>query len=114
MIKQCSEVCGLGERHRKVWCKHSEQLIADGYCDSNSKPSAIDKCQVKVCSGKWHFGEWSKCEHCWSSSQRVVRCRSSSGDLLTDDECDIKEKPIETRDCHYMSSNCNNKYLYLK
>lgn len=43
--------CGVGERFRKVSCRHGDQLVSDAYCKSKeSKPTERIRCDLPDCS----------------------------------------------------------------
>ena len=119
----CDSVCGEGRQSRTVLCKWlkrngTSEDIDNSLCDSNSKPSQYQSCQVESCRYEWHAEEWGKCDsYCGEGwMKREVVCLwmnlwlTNGGELkaatVSDSHCG-EEKPENSVKCDDMEP-CDN------
>ncbi|XP_016407671.1 thrombospondin type-1 domain-containing protein 4 [Sinocyclocheilus rhinocerous] len=110
----CSASCGRGSRFSVFVCVHrgSHALVPIDLCDSRTKPSPQEEpCNVQPCPAFWDIGEWSECSKscglgvqyrqvlCLGQRSREVHCVSNVGDIVADDECNMKLRPSDVENC---------------
>ncbi|XP_078343629.1 A disintegrin and metalloproteinase with thrombospondin motifs 9-like isoform X3 [Oculina patagonica] len=106
---QCSVTCGdkPGTRYRKVECvkvkpgkQEEQEVVREQYCVSTPKPADIEECRVLPCTS-WKHGSWGKCsQQCGKGFQlRVVKCAYPNWKITKDENCDLKTRPKNKRDC---------------
>ncbi|XP_015199263.2 thrombospondin type-1 domain-containing protein 4 [Lepisosteus oculatus] len=102
---ECSKTCGLGMQHRQVLCR---QVYANrtfttqaNRCQHLERPETTSSCQLKICS-EWEIRtDWSPCSVPCGVGQknREVRCVSNVGDIVADEECNMKLRPEDVENC---------------
>ncbi|XP_069078460.1 thrombospondin type-1 domain-containing protein 4 isoform X2 [Pleurodeles waltl] len=102
---ECSKTCGLGMQHRQVLCRHiyaNRTLTVQPYrCQSLEKPETTSSCQLKICS-EWQIRtEWTPCSVPCGVGQKTrdVKCISNIGDIVDDEECNMKLRPEDIENC---------------
>ncbi|KAA0715305.1 Thrombospondin type-1 domain-containing protein 4 [Triplophysa tibetana] len=102
---ECSRTCGLGSQHRQVLCRqlHSNRTLTvhAGGCRHLERPETSSTCQLKICS-EWHIcSDWSPCSVPCGVGQRSrqVECVSNVGDVVSDEECNMKLRPSDVENC---------------
>ncbi|XP_053127963.1 thrombospondin type-1 domain-containing protein 4 isoform X2 [Hemicordylus capensis] len=102
---ECSKTCGLGMQHRQVLCRQiyaNRTLTVQPYrCHHLEKPETTSTCQLKICS-EWQIRtEWTSCSVPCGVGQRTrdVKCVSNLGDVVDDEECNMKLRPIDIENC---------------
>lgn len=102
---ECSKTCGLGMQHRQVLCRHiyaNRTLTVQPYrCQSLEKPETTSTCQLKICS-EWQIRtEWTPCSVPCGVGQKTrdVKCISNIGDIVDDEECNMKLRPEDIENC---------------
>lgn len=101
----CQGDCGEGFRTRPVHCqqKISPSLtmrVAEGAC-LTQRPESRISCQLRPCN-RWGTSEWSQCSaQCGSGiRKRTAYCVGSSGQTLSEEDCDPRSKPAELTPCN--------------
>uniref|UniRef100_A0A452IXB7 PLAC domain-containing protein n=1 Tax=Gopherus agassizii TaxID=38772 RepID=A0A452IXB7_9SAUR len=102
---ECSKTCGLGMQHRQVLCRQvyaNRTLMVQQYrCHHLEKPETTSTCQLKICS-EWQIQtEWTSCSVPCGVGQRTrdVKCVSNLGDIVDDEECNMKLRPNDIENC---------------
>ncbi|XP_074150758.1 thrombospondin type-1 domain-containing protein 4 isoform X1 [Sminthopsis crassicaudata] len=102
---ECSKTCGLGMQHRQVLCRQmyaNRTLTVQPYrCQHLEKPETTSTCQLKICS-EWQIRtEWTSCSVPCGVGQRTrdVKCVSNIGDVVDDEECNMKLRPNDIENC---------------
>uniref|UniRef100_A0A4W3IYR2 Thrombospondin type 1 domain containing 4 n=1 Tax=Callorhinchus milii TaxID=7868 RepID=A0A4W3IYR2_CALMI len=102
---ECSKTCGLGMQHRQILCRqvYANRTIAvqPHRCQHLEKPETTTTCQMKICS-EWQIrSEWSSCSVPCGIGQRSrdVKCVSNLGDIVDDEECNMKLRPDDFENC---------------
>ncbi|XP_052008496.1 thrombospondin type-1 domain-containing protein 4-like [Xyrauchen texanus] len=102
---ECSKTCGLGMQHRQVLCRqvyaNRTLNVHTSRCQHLERPETSTSCQMKICS-EWHIrSEWSSCSVPCGVGQRTreVHCVSNVGDIVADDECNMKLRPSDVENC---------------
>uniref|UniRef100_A0A8D0BKM9 Thrombospondin type 1 domain containing 4 n=1 Tax=Salvator merianae TaxID=96440 RepID=A0A8D0BKM9_SALMN len=102
---ECSKTCGLGMQHRQVLCRQNyanRTLTVQPYrCHHLEKPETTSTCQLKICS-EWQIRtEWTSCSVPCGVGQRTrdVKCVSNLGDVVDDEECNMKLRPNDIENC---------------
>ncbi|XP_075431936.1 thrombospondin type-1 domain-containing protein 4 isoform X2 [Ascaphus truei] len=102
---ECSKTCGLGMQHRQILCRHTyanRTLTVQPYrCQNLEKPETTSTCQLKICS-EWQIRtEWTPCSVPCGVGQKTrdVKCISNIGDIVDDEECNMKLRPIDIENC---------------
>ncbi|XP_072837751.2 thrombospondin type-1 domain-containing protein 4 isoform X1 [Pogona vitticeps] len=102
---ECSKTCGLGMQHRQVLCRQiyaNRTLTIQPYrCHHLEKPETTSTCQLKICS-EWQIRtEWTSCSVPCGVGQRTrdVKCVSNLGDVVDDEECNMKLRPNDIENC---------------
>nr|XP_003227484.1 PREDICTED: thrombospondin type-1 domain-containing protein 4 [Anolis carolinensis] len=102
---ECSKTCGLGMQHRQVLCRQiyaNRSLTVQPYrCQHLEKPETTSTCQLKICS-EWQIRtEWTSCSVPCGVGQRTrdVKCVSNLGDVVDDEECNMKLRPNDIENC---------------
>ncbi|XP_070193825.1 A disintegrin and metalloproteinase with thrombospondin motifs 9-like [Littorina saxatilis] len=106
--KNCSVTCGTGWQQRHVVC-YDERGVSDS-CDKALKPDEYRNCDSGPCPS-WSAEEWSKCsaKKCGEEGlqNRLVYCRLGSTDILPNSNCDLRQRPPDTRQC---KKSCSSTY----
>ncbi|XP_036407785.1 thrombospondin type-1 domain-containing protein 4-like [Megalops cyprinoides] len=103
---ECSKSCGPGTQHRQVLCR---QPLANGSvvpagprrCRHLEQPETSASCQLKICS-EWQIrSEWTSCSVPCGVGQSVrdVKCVDNLGDVVPDEDCNMKLRPEDLRNC---------------
>lgn len=102
---QCSKTCGLGTQHRQVLCRQvyaNRSLTVQPYrCQHLERPETASTCQLQICS-EWHIrADWTSCSVPCGVGQRTrdVKCMSNLGDVVADEECNVKLRPSDIENC---------------
>ncbi|KAM4676266.1 thrombospondin type-1 domain-containing protein 4 isoform 2-T2 [Discoglossus pictus] len=102
---ECSKTCGLGMQHRQILCRHTyanRTLTVQPYrCQALEKPETTSTCQLKICS-EWQIRtEWTPCSVPCGVGQKTrdVKCVSNIGDIVDDEECNMKLRPEDIENC---------------
>ncbi|XP_062439598.1 thrombospondin type-1 domain-containing protein 4 isoform X1 [Rhea pennata] len=102
---ECSKTCGLGMQHRQILCRQmyaNRTLTVQQYrCHHLEKPETTSTCQLKICS-EWQIrSEWTSCSVPCGVGQRTrdVKCVSNLGDIVDDEECNMKLRPNDIENC---------------
>uniref|UniRef100_A0AAY4CHA4 PLAC domain-containing protein n=1 Tax=Denticeps clupeoides TaxID=299321 RepID=A0AAY4CHA4_9TELE len=102
---ECSKTCGLGMQHRQVLCRQAYANrtlnVHTSRCRLLERPETASTCQLKICS-EWQIrSEWSPCSVPCGVGQRTreVHCVSNVGDVVEDDECNMKLRPSDAENC---------------
>ncbi|XP_063305191.1 thrombospondin type-1 domain-containing protein 4 isoform X1 [Pelobates fuscus] len=102
---ECSKTCGLGMQHRQILCRHvyanRTQTVQPHRCQQLEKPETTSTCQMKICS-EWQIRtEWTPCSVPCGVGQKTrdVKCVSNIGDVVDDEECNMKLRPIDIENC---------------
>ncbi|XP_070287241.1 thrombospondin type-1 domain-containing protein 4 [Myotis yumanensis] len=102
---ECSKTCGLGMQHRQVLCRQvyaNRSLTVQPYrCQHLEKPETTSTCQLKICS-EWQIRtDWTSCSVPCGVGQRTrdVKCVSNIGDVVDDEECNMKLRPNDVENC---------------
>uniref|UniRef100_G3U0E9 Thrombospondin type 1 domain containing 4 n=1 Tax=Loxodonta africana TaxID=9785 RepID=G3U0E9_LOXAF len=102
---ECSKTCGLGMQHRQVLCRQvyaNRSLTVQPYrCQHLEKPETTSTCQLKICS-EWQIRtDWTSCSVPCGVGQRTrdVKCVSNIGDVVDDEECNMKLRPNDIENC---------------
>ncbi|XP_021092644.1 thrombospondin type-1 domain-containing protein 4 isoform X2 [Heterocephalus glaber] len=102
---ECSKTCGLGMQHRQVLCRQvyaNRSLTVQPYrCQHLEKPETTSTCQLKICS-EWQIRtDWTSCSVPCGVGQRSrdVKCVSNLGDVVADEECNVKLRPGDMENC---------------
>ncbi|XP_029473156.1 A disintegrin and metalloproteinase with thrombospondin motifs 20 [Rhinatrema bivittatum] len=96
----CSSTCASGFQRRAVACQDEKGRHA-GYCDEATKPSESRHCDFGPCP-QWNSGSWGECtQTCGGGIKtRLVICQLLSGQRLSDQNCEILDKPSSTMQCN--------------
>ncbi|RNA19970.1 A disintegrin and metallo ase with thrombospondin motifs 20, partial [Brachionus plicatilis] len=95
----CSTQCGNGIRERLVACRFQNgTFLDDDNCDQRQKPINKTSCSGNFCAN-WISGNWSDCELETCSRIRKVYCAFENGTILSDENCNLKEKPGNLIQC---------------
>lgn len=95
---KCTKNCGNGTKSRMVVCRNKYGAEDVSECDPREVPVNVVPCNVHPCP-KWNFGGWSECDlKCLQ--HRQVSCQISTGDIVEDDQCDLKQKPHKSSVCN--------------
>ncbi|XP_048025061.1 thrombospondin type-1 domain-containing protein 4-like isoform X1 [Megalobrama amblycephala] len=102
---ECSKMCGLGLQHRQVLCRQAYANrtlnVHISRCQHLEQPETSSTCQLKICS-EWQIrSEWSPCSVPCGVGQRSreVHCVSNVGDIVEDEECNMKLRPSDMENC---------------
>uniref|UniRef100_A0A8C1IUL0 Thrombospondin type 1 domain containing 4 n=1 Tax=Cyprinus carpio TaxID=7962 RepID=A0A8C1IUL0_CYPCA len=102
---ECSKTCGLGVQHRQVLCRQAYTNhtlnVHSSRCRHLERPETSSSCQMKICS-EWQIrSDWSPCSVPCGVGQRSreVHCVSNVGDIVADDECNMKLRPSDVENC---------------
>ncbi|KAJ7994938.1 hypothetical protein DPEC_G00254720 [Dallia pectoralis] len=102
---ECSKKCGLGMQHRQVLCRqvyaNRTLNVVISQCRHLEQPETTSTCQIKICS-EWQINtEWSTCSVPCGVGQRTreVQCVSNVGDVVSDEECNMKLRPGDNENC---------------
>ncbi|XP_070355003.1 thrombospondin type-1 domain-containing protein 4 isoform X1 [Equus asinus] len=102
---ECSKTCGLGMQHRQVLCRQvyaNRSLTVQPYrCQHLEKPETTSTCQLKICS-EWQIRtDWTSCSVPCGVGQRTrdVKCVSNIGDVVDDEECNMRLRPNDIENC---------------
>ncbi|XP_033023933.1 thrombospondin type-1 domain-containing protein 4 isoform X2 [Lacerta agilis] len=102
---ECSKTCGLGMQHRQVLCRqiyaNRTLTVQPHRCHHLEKPETTSTCQLKICS-EWQIRtEWTSCSVPCGVGQKTrdVKCVSNLGDVVDDEECNMKLRPNDIENC---------------
>ncbi|XP_062861084.1 thrombospondin type-1 domain-containing protein 4-like [Trichomycterus rosablanca] len=102
---ECSKTCGLGVQHRQILCRqfyaNRTLTVPAKRCEHLDRPESSSTCQLKICS-EWQIrSDWSSCSMPCGVGQRTreVHCVSNVGDVVEDEECNVKLRPINMENC---------------
>ncbi|XP_066491971.1 thrombospondin type-1 domain-containing protein 4 isoform X1 [Tiliqua scincoides] len=102
---ECSKTCGLGMQHRQVLCRqiyaNRTLTVQQHRCHHLEKPETTSTCQLKICS-EWQIRtEWTSCSVPCGVGQRTrdVKCVSNLGDVVDNEECNMKLQPNDIENC---------------
>ncbi|KAJ8410996.1 hypothetical protein AAFF_G00180310 [Aldrovandia affinis] len=103
---ECSKTCGPGAQHRQVLCRQpqvngSPAPAGPRLCRHLEQPETTASCQLKICS-EWQIrSEWTPCSVPCGVGQRMrdVRCVDNLGDVVTDEECNMRLRPEDVQNC---------------
>ncbi|XP_077119983.1 thrombospondin type-1 domain-containing protein 4 isoform X2 [Ranitomeya variabilis] len=102
---ECSKTCGLGMQHRQILCRHiyanRTHTVQPHRCQSLEKPETTSTCQLKICS-EWQIrADWTPCSVPCGVGQKTrdVKCVSNIGDVVDDEECNMKLRPNDIENC---------------
>ncbi|KAJ8336052.1 hypothetical protein SKAU_G00393950 [Synaphobranchus kaupii] len=104
----CSKTCGPGAQRRQVLCRQplgngslAAAAVGPLQCRRLERPETVTTCQLKICS-EWQIrSEWTPCSVPCGVGQRrrVVRCVDNLGDVVTDEECNMRLRPEDVQNC---------------
>lgn len=113
---ECSKSCGLGMQHRQVLCRqvfaNRTLSVHTSRCTHTERPETSSACQIKICS-EWHIRtDWSPCSVPCGVGQRSreVHCISNVGDIVSDEECNMKLRPSDVENCD--AGACSRSWFY--
>ncbi|XP_068131644.1 thrombospondin type-1 domain-containing protein 4 isoform X2 [Hyperolius riggenbachi] len=102
---ECSKTCGLGMQHRQILCRHiyanRTHTVQPHRCQNLEKPETTSTCQLKICS-EWQIRtDWTPCSVPCGVGQKTrdVKCVSNIGDVVDDEECNMKLRPNDIENC---------------
>ncbi|KAG8440414.1 hypothetical protein GDO86_006244 [Hymenochirus boettgeri] len=102
---ECSKTCGLGMQHRQILCRHTYAnrtlTVQSHRCQILEKPETTSTCQLKICS-EWQIRtDWTPCSVPCGVGQKTrdVKCVSNIGDVVDDEECNMKLRPDDIENC---------------
>uniref|UniRef100_A0A8C5P373 Thrombospondin, type I, domain containing 4 n=1 Tax=Jaculus jaculus TaxID=51337 RepID=A0A8C5P373_JACJA len=92
---ECSATCGKGSQHPIFRCVHrnTHEEVPESYCDSSMKPTPEEEpCNLFPCPA---------CSVPCGVGQRTrdVKCVSNLGDVVDDEECNMKLRPNDIENC---------------
>ncbi|XP_041047780.1 A disintegrin and metalloproteinase with thrombospondin motifs 9-like isoform X1 [Carcharodon carcharias] len=96
----CSSTCAGGFQRRVVVCQDE-----DGYdtnnCAEQAKPVEMRSCESGPCP-QWIYGNWGECTQlCGGGARtRLVICQLQNGQRLSDQNCEILDKPPDREQCN--------------
>eukprot|EP00062_Callorhinchus_milii_P009908 gi/632954349/ref/XP_007892911.1/ PREDICTED: A disintegrin and metalloproteinase with thrombospondin motifs 20 [Callorhinchus milii] len=95
----CSSTCTGGFQRRVVVCQDAEGRSANN-CDERTKPPETRHCDAGPCP-HWNYGNWGECtQSCGGGTRtRYVICQLTNGQRLSDQNCEILEKPPDIEQC---------------
>ncbi|XP_041074821.1 thrombospondin type-1 domain-containing protein 4-like [Polyodon spathula] len=102
---ECSKTCGPGNQHRQVLCRqaYSNQTttIHAHHCHHLEMPETTSTCQLKICSEWQIHTDWTSCSVPCGVGQRTrdIKCVDNLGDVVDDEECNLKLKPEDSENC---------------
>ncbi|XP_067331422.1 ADAMTS-like protein 2 isoform X2 [Channa argus] len=94
---ECSARCGSrGVRTRKVRCSMEMRL-----CNKSSQPIESQECEGPLCDRRWTVSDWGPCSGVCGEGRmvRAVTCRSSSGVVTSEEQCDQLLQPLAIYPC---------------
>ncbi|XP_040000317.1 ADAMTS-like protein 2 isoform X2 [Xiphias gladius] len=94
---ECSARCGSrGVRTREVRCSMEMRL-----CNKSSQPIESQQCEAPPCDRRWTVSDWGPCSGVCGEGRmvRAVTCRSSSGLVMSDEQCDQSLRPLAIYPC---------------
>ncbi|XP_054845182.1 A disintegrin and metalloproteinase with thrombospondin motifs 20 [Eublepharis macularius] len=96
----CSSTCARGFHRRVVVCQDGDGRSAS-YCDETMKPPDSKNCDLGPCP-RWNYGNWGECaQTCGDGIKtRLVICQLPNGQVSSDQNCEILEKPPDTAQCN--------------
>ncbi|XP_051785872.1 thrombospondin type-1 domain-containing protein 4 [Erpetoichthys calabaricus] len=102
---ECSKTCGPGFQHRQVICRqvygNQTHAVYAAHCQHLEKPETVSTCQLKICS-EWQIRtDWTPCSVPCGVGQRTrdIKCVDNLGDVVHDEECNMKLKPEYSENC---------------
>ncbi|KAI1883720.1 hypothetical protein AGOR_G00234450 [Albula goreensis] len=103
---ECSKPCGPGVQHRQILCRQPQGngsviTVTPRQCRHLEQPETSASCQLKICS-EWQIrSDWTPCSVPCGVGQRTrdVKCLDNLGDVVTDEECNMKLRPEDVRNC---------------
>ncbi|KYO47658.1 A disintegrin and metalloproteinase with thrombospondin motifs 4 [Alligator mississippiensis] len=99
----CSSTCARGFHHRVVVCQDEDGRSAR-YCDEATKPPESRHCDSGPCP-LWNYGNWGECtQTCGDGIKtRLVICQLPNGQMLSDQNCELLDKPPHIAQCNVHS-----------
>ncbi|XP_032893735.1 A disintegrin and metalloproteinase with thrombospondin motifs 20 isoform X2 [Amblyraja radiata] len=96
----CSSSCTGGFQSRVVVCQDVEGRTVNS-CEERMKPMETKHCDSGACP-HWNYGNWGECtQPCDGGTwTRLVICQLPQGQRLSDQICDILEKPPDREQCN--------------
>ncbi|XP_036941017.1 ADAMTS-like protein 2 isoform X2 [Acanthopagrus latus] len=94
---ECSARCGSrGVRSREVRCSMEMRL-----CNKSSQPIESQECEGPPCDRRWTVSDWGPCSGVCGEGRmvRAVMCRSSSGIVMSEEQCDQSLRPLAIYPC---------------
>ncbi|KAM9845018.1 ADAMTS-like protein 2 [Aulostomus maculatus] len=94
---ECSARCGSrGVRTREVRCSMEIKL-----CNKSSQPIESQECEGPPCDARWTVADWGPCSGVCGEGRmvRAVTCRSSSGVVMSEDQCLQSLRPLAIYPC---------------
>ncbi|XP_035283418.1 thrombospondin type-1 domain-containing protein 4 [Anguilla anguilla] len=103
---ECSKSCGPGAQHRQVLCRRplgngSVGTASAWHCRHLEQPETAASCQLKICS-EWQIrSDWTSCSVPCGLGRRTrdVKCVDNLGDVVADEECNMRLRPEDARNC---------------
>lgn len=87
---QCLVTCGKGMKHRLVTCMGGgEEKLSEQYCDSSTKPPAVESCQLPECAS-WQVGIWGVVSYPHADTKKI----KSDRQVLDSSVCRQKRLPV--------------------
>nr|XP_056702477.1 A disintegrin and metalloproteinase with thrombospondin motifs 20 [Euleptes europaea] len=99
----CSSTCAGGFHRRVVVCQDGDGRSVS-YCDETMKPPSSKHCDLGPCP-RWIYGNWGECTQICGDGikTRLVICQLPSGQVLSDQNCEMLEKPPDAAQCNIHS-----------
>ncbi|XP_028328609.1 ADAMTS-like protein 2 isoform X2 [Gouania willdenowi] len=94
---ECSARCGSrGFRTREVRCSMETKL-----CNATSQPIGSQECEGPSCDRRWAVSDWGPCSGACGEGRmvRALTCRSSSGLVMSEEQCDQSLRPLAIHPC---------------
>uniref|UniRef100_A0A3Q3IKL8 PLAC domain-containing protein n=1 Tax=Monopterus albus TaxID=43700 RepID=A0A3Q3IKL8_MONAL len=94
---ECLARCGSrGVRTREVRCSMAMRL-----CNKSSQPIESQECEGPPCDRRWTVSDWGPCSGVCGEGRmvRAVMCRSSSGEVMSEEQCAQSLRPLAIYPC---------------